>query len=313
MSLKPSRRFRIVRPERSGRMSGPKCRIGARSNCQDLGIGQHLFGGFDISLVELGEPKQRFCRLANGMGMGLRWEFKAPTARWIAASRTSGSVKVWWAKWRALRSPQTTSMSLSSGAYLGSRSTASQWALGERSQRGFADMDRAVVEHENGRLEGRAGLGAVEMVKEPPAGQPRVGSHQKSVGFRLPWSAAAQAKWSNQSEPSEDARLLGRKVERVGCGLAGGDRAAKGGNVLMHQMLEERRQRFRGPRDRRTRLISEARPIRRDHVRTSCKAFHERVHLAPCRNGTQRWKQQHRRAGRRAEEVTLDEVERILV
>ena len=40
-------------------------------------------------------------------------------------------------------------------------------AFGERRQRRLAEMDRVVVEHENDRLKGRAGLRAVETVKEP--------------------------------------------------------------------------------------------------------------------------------------------------
>ena len=57
-------------------------------------------------------------------------------------------------------------MSLSSGVYLGSHSTKPVGAFGERRQRRLADMNRAVVEHENDRLEGRAGLWAVETVEE---------------------------------------------------------------------------------------------------------------------------------------------------
>ncbi len=53
--------------------------------------------------------------LANGSRR--RSLFKAPTL---------SSVKVWWARWCALRSRQTISMSLSSGAYFGSHSTVSQ-------------------------------------------------------------------------------------------------------------------------------------------------------------------------------------------
>src|SRR3954469_21131344 len=46
----------------------------------------------------------------------------------MAWSSASISLKVWWARWWALRSRQNASLSLSSGAYFGSHSTVSQWA-----------------------------------------------------------------------------------------------------------------------------------------------------------------------------------------
>src|ERR1700677_1653900 len=62
-------------------------------------------------------------------------------------------------------------MSLSSGAYLGSHSTLSQCAGGERRCRGLADVDRPVVEHDHDGLAGHAGLGAIEEIEyfqQPP-------------------------------------------------------------------------------------------------------------------------------------------------
>lgn len=77
---------------------------------------------------------------------------------------------------------------------------------------------------------------------------------------------------------------------------AGGDRAVTWGNVLTHEMVKERRPRFRRPRDRGARLTAGARAIRHNHLRPGHEAFHERVHLAPRRKRTQCWNQQHRRA-----------------
>ena len=53
----------------------------------------------------------------------------------MAFSSAWASVTVWWARRWALRSRQTGSMALSSGAYFGSRSTVSQCARAERAAR----------------------------------------------------------------------------------------------------------------------------------------------------------------------------------
>src|SRR5258706_80357 len=84
----------------------------------------------------------------------------------MAASRVSASVNVLWARLKALRSCQTTSMSLSSGAYLGSHSTVSQWARAASAARGgLADVNRAVVEDDHDGFGGHARLGTIEVIE----------------------------------------------------------------------------------------------------------------------------------------------------
>ena len=96
----------------------------------------------------------------------MRSRLRAVTAAWMAVSSASVSVKVWWARWLALRSCQTTSMSLSSGAYFGSHSTVSQVrSIGNGGERALAGVDRAIVFDQDDRLGRASGLGAVKMVK----------------------------------------------------------------------------------------------------------------------------------------------------
>ena len=61
-------------------------------------------------------------------GCAFRSKLRAATALWMVRSRACVSAKVWWAGQWALRSRQTVSIVLSSGAYVGSHSTLSQWS-----------------------------------------------------------------------------------------------------------------------------------------------------------------------------------------
>src|SRR3954451_3842735 len=146
----------------------------------------------------------------------------------MAWSSASISLKVWWARWCALRSRQTASMSLSSGAYFGSHSTVSQWARA-------ASAARESLLVWIGPLSSTRTTGL--------AGRPGLGPYASSSCWRwatksllrlvgLVCTIRCRVTWSNEPSIATFRALTGCRHPQVGAGLRPGP-----GEVGMGQRL----------------------------------------------------------------------------